>query len=155
MDGQRAGGYSLRGVPQQQPHHRMMTAGEVDAGNLQITAVDVTLVERDGAVDGYLLEAAAPHAVVGAGNYGVRGFVGEADGAVLVVVGDSPAAGACLHAGLIAIGIKLRQEEAFIILHNAGVLVELISRIDRRFLALHGKIALTDCVCILCLLFHF
>ena len=46
---------------------------------------------------------------------------GEVGGAVLVVVRDSPAAGACLHAGLIAIGIELRQENAFIILHNAGV----------------------------------
>ena len=34
LDGQRAGCYRLRGVPQQQPHHRMVTAGEVDAGDL-------------------------------------------------------------------------------------------------------------------------
>ena len=54
---------------------------------------------------------------------------GEVGGAVLVVVRDGPAAGACLHAGLIAIGIKLRQEETLIILHNAGVLVELIGSV--------------------------
>ena len=63
-----------------------MAAGEVDAGNLQVTAVQVTLVQRDGAVYGYLLEAATPHAVVDAGadvnsSNSVRlGVMGDAGG---------------------------------------------------------------------------
>ena len=81
-------------------------------------------MEHDLAAGNHLLVTAAAHVVVAAMNRDevtlciLRGEVG---GAVLVVVGDSPAAGACLHAGLIAIGIELRQEDAFIILHNAGV----------------------------------
>ncbi len=149
LDGQRARGYRLRGVPQQQPHHRMMTAGEVDAGNLQITAVNIALVEHDLATGNHLLVTAAAHVVVAAMHrreVTLSILRGEVGGAVLVVVGDGPAAGACLHAGLIAVGIKLRQEETFIILHNAGVLVERIRRVDGCFLSLHGKFSIADVI---------
>ena len=101
-----------------------MTAGEVDAGNLQITAVNIALVEHDLAAGNYLLVTAAAHVVVAAmyRNEVTLGILlGEIGGAVLVVVRDGPAAGARLHAGLIAIGIELRQVETLIILHNAGV----------------------------------
>ena len=60
-------------------------ACEVAAGDLQVASVQIAPVQCDGAVDGYLLEAATPHAVVGAGNHGADGFVGEADWAVLCV----------------------------------------------------------------------
>ena len=98
-----------------------MATGEVNAGNLQITAVDVALMERSAAIDDYFLISSAPHGIIGAFNHGAGGFVGEADGAVLCVVDGSPNTGLCLDDGLIAVGIKLRQEETLIILHNAGV----------------------------------
>ena len=76
---------ALGRIPGDKPKSRVVTAGEVDAGDLQVTTVQVTPVQRDGTVDGYFLEAAAAHAVVRAGNHGACGFVGEADGAVLCV----------------------------------------------------------------------
>ena len=51
---------ALRGVPGDIPESRVMAACEVDAGNLQITAVDVALVERDAAIDAHLLVSAEP-----------------------------------------------------------------------------------------------
>ena len=106
LGGQRAGGDGLGGIPGDEPKPRVVTAGEVNAGNLQIPTVQVTLVQRDGAVDGYLLEAATPHAVVGAGDHRAGGFIGEADGAVLCVVDGVPDAGRGLYHCLIAIGIE-------------------------------------------------
>ena len=68
-----------------EPEAGMGGACEVAAGDLQVASVQIAPVQCDGAVDGYLLEAATPHAVVGAGNHGADGFVGEADWAVLCV----------------------------------------------------------------------
>jgi len=83
----------------------MVTASEVAASNLEVASVQETLVQRDGAVYGYLLEAAAADAIIGAGNHGAGGLVGEADGALFGVVDGSPNAGLALDACLIAIGI--------------------------------------------------
>ncbi len=60
----------------------MSSAGEIDAGNLQVAAIDVALVERYVAIDCYLLVRALDHRVT------FR--VGEAHGAVFGIV-DSAA----------------------------------------------------------------
>ena len=45
LDSQRTGGDGLSRIPGDIPQGGVVAAGEVDAGNLQVTAVDVTLVE--------------------------------------------------------------------------------------------------------------
>ena len=45
LDSQRTCSDGRRGVPSDIPEGGVVAAGEVDAGNLQVTAVDVTLVE--------------------------------------------------------------------------------------------------------------
>ena len=112
LDGQRTGGYGLRRIPVDEPKPRVVAAGEVNAGNLQITTVQIALVQCYSAVGGYLLEAAAAHAVVCAGNHGAGGFVGEADGAVFCVVDSSPDACLCLDDGLITIRIENGEGQA-------------------------------------------
>ena len=47
LDGQGTGGDGLGGVPGDEPKTRVVATGEVDAGNLQIPTVQVTLVERN------------------------------------------------------------------------------------------------------------
>ncbi len=106
-----------------------MAAGEVDAGNLQVTMVQVTLVQRDGAVGGYLLKAAAAHGVIRAvyTNHVVIGsHRREIRRAVFTIVGDSPFTCCGLYSCLVAIGIELRDKDTLCILCNAGVLVKLI-----------------------------
>ena len=63
-----------------------MAACEVDAGNLQITAVDVALVERDAAIDAHLLVRASTHRIVGAFHHSAGVGIREGHGAVLGVV---------------------------------------------------------------------
>ena len=110
LDGKRTRGDGLRRIPSDKPKPRVVAAGEVDAGDLQVTTVQVTLVQRDGAVDGYLLEAATAHAVVRAGDHGAGGFIGEADGALFCVVDGRPDAGLGLDARLITVGIEDGRE---------------------------------------------
>ena len=43
-DGKGASGDGLGGVPGDEPKRGMVAASEVDAGNLQVTTIDVTLV---------------------------------------------------------------------------------------------------------------
>ena len=88
----------------------MVATGEVDAGDLQVTTVQVTLVLRDGAIHGYLLEASTAHAVVGAGDHGAGGFIGEADGAVLCIVDGGPDAGLGLDERLVTVGVEDGRE---------------------------------------------
>ncbi len=95
-------------------------AGEVAAGDLQVASVQIAPVERYCAVDGYFLEAAAPHAVIGAGDHGAGGFIGEADGAVFCVVDGSPDAGFGLYRCLIAIGIEDGREAVVCFILRAG-----------------------------------
>ena len=85
-DSQRASGYGLGGVPRHEPHDRMMAAGEVDTGDLQIAAVDVALVERDAAVDGYLFEGSSPHGIVLTFDNRVAFTVGEGNRAIFGVI---------------------------------------------------------------------
>ena len=47
LNSQRAGGDGLGGIPGNEPKPRVVATGEVDAGNLQIPTVQVTLVERN------------------------------------------------------------------------------------------------------------
>ena len=44
LDGQRSGGNGLGGIPRYEPKRRVVAAGEVDAGDLQVTAIQVALV---------------------------------------------------------------------------------------------------------------
>ena len=64
LDGQRAGGDALRGVPGDEPEGRMVTAGEVNAGNLQIASINIALVQCDVSIEGDALVGAAAHGVV-------------------------------------------------------------------------------------------
>ena len=98
----------------------MVAAGEVDAGDLQVTSVQVTLVQRDGAVGGYFLEAAAAHAVVHAGHHGTGGFIGEADGAVFCVVDGGPDAGFGLDERLVTVGIEDGREAEVCFIFRTG-----------------------------------
>ena len=120
MDGQGAGSDGLGGIPGDEPKTRVVAAGEVDAGDLQVTAVQITLVQRDGAVGGYLLEAAAAQAIIGAGNHGVGGFIGEADGAVLCIVDGGPDAGLGLDERLVTVGIEDGREAEVCFIFRTG-----------------------------------
>ena len=59
-----------------------MAAGEVDAGNLQVIAVDVALVERDATIDAHLLVRAAAHRIVGAFHDRVAFTIREGHGSL-------------------------------------------------------------------------
>ena len=111
LDGQRAGGYGLRRVPGDIPQRGVVAAGEVDAGHLQIAAVDIALVQRHIIAHSYLLGGAAAHVVIGAVHGGAARGIDpvEIDGAVLGVVVHRPDTGAGLHAGLVTIRIKSRR----------------------------------------------
>lgn len=89
-NGQRAGGYGLCSIPGDEPHDRVVVSGEVDAGNLQVAAIDVALVERYAAIGCYLLVGAATHGIVGAFDHRVAFAVRESHGAILRVVGGRP-----------------------------------------------------------------
>ena len=77
---------ALSGVPSDVPQGRVGSAGEVDASDLQVAAIDVALVERYTAVDRYLLVGAAPHRIVGAFHDRVAFAIREAHGTIFGVV---------------------------------------------------------------------
>ena len=117
LDGKGAGGDGPGGILGDESKTRVVATGEVDAGDLQVTTVQVALVQRNDAIHCNHLEAAASHAVVGAGNYSSGSLIGEADGAVLCIVDGRPNAGLGLDARLVAIGIEDgREAEACFIL---------------------------------------
>ena len=121
LDSQRAGGDVLRGVPGNVPQRGVVAAGEVDAGNLQVAAVDVALMQRDTAVGGYLLRCAAAHVVVLAmhgGDGAVCCLAGEVRGAVFGIVGDSPDADTCLHMRLVAVCMANRRSHVTCRFHH-------------------------------------
>jgi len=126
---------ALSGVPQQQPHHRVMTASEVDAGDLQVAAINVALVQSDTAVDCHLLVRATAHGVIGTFHHCVAFRVGEAHGAILRVVHGAPDTAFGLDERLISIGIELRDERSAPIYGNGGVLIERIGIV-------HGGLAI-------------
>ena len=72
--------------PGYEPKRGMVAASEVVAGNLQVTTIDVALVERYAAVDGHFLIRAAAHGVVCTLDHGVAITVGEGDRAFFGVV---------------------------------------------------------------------
>ena len=111
---------ALGRIPSDEPKPRVVAAGEVDAGDLQVTAVQIALVQRYGTVDVYLLEAATAHAVVRAGDHGTGGFVGEADGAVLCVVDGGPDAGLGLDERLVTVGIEDGREAEVCFIFRTG-----------------------------------
>ena len=95
MDGQRAGGYWLGGIPGDEPECRVVAAGEVTAGDLQVASVEVSLMERYFSVYCYLFGRAAAHVVIGAFDDRVRLCIGEAHGAVFGIVGFGDTTAVC------------------------------------------------------------
>ena len=109
LDSQRAGGYGLGRVPGEQPQAGVMTTGEIHASNLQVAAVEITMVECHAAVDGDFLVSAASHGIVGAFHDRVAITVGEGDRAIFGVIDGGPNSDIALDECLIAIGIELRR----------------------------------------------
>ena len=107
LDGQRARGDGLGRVPGDEPERRMRGAREITAGDLQVAAVEVALVQRDIAVHRDLLRGAAAHGIIFAVDACAAAAVHlrEVRRAVLGIVADGPDAGAGLHARLVAIRI--------------------------------------------------
>ena len=96
LDGQRAGGDALRGVPAEQPHTGMVAAGEVNAGNLQVASVNIALVQCDITIEGNALVGATAHGIitaVHAGHGDICMHGGEIRRAVFCIVRDSPFTG--------------------------------------------------------------
>ena len=129
LDGKRAGGDGFGGIPGDEPKTRVVTAGEVDAGDLQVPTVQVTLVQRDGAVGCYLFVRAATHAIVSAFYHGTGFFISEAYGSIFGVVDGAPDTCFGLDKRLVAIGIELWDERCGTIFRDGGVLVELTRRV--------------------------
>lgn len=123
-----------------------MTAGEVDAGDLQVPTLQLTLVQRDGAVYGYLLEAATAHGIVGAFNHDVALTIREGDGAVFCVVDCFPDSCFRFNAGLVAVCIELRDEFGCSILGNGAVLVERVGIVHRCRVVLRRELPIADVV---------
>ncbi len=59
LDGQRTGGDALRGIPCDEPEGGMVAAGEVNAGNLQVAAINIALVQCDITIERDALVGAA------------------------------------------------------------------------------------------------
>ncbi len=125
-DGKGASGNGLGGIPGYEPESRLVAAGEVDTGDLQVATIDVTLVECDAAVDGHFLVGAAALAVVRAFHHGVAITVGEGNRSIFGVVDGAPDAGIGLDERLVAIGIELRDECSGTVLADGGVLIECV-----------------------------
>ena len=138
-DGQRAGGYSLGGIPDEEPLEG--AAYGIDGGDLQVAPVDEAQVAGDAAVGCHLLGGATPHGVVCAFDYGVARAIREAHGAVFGVVLHSPDASGGFHQCLVAIGIEGGSE-----LTHGGVLVEVVRRICGDGFDLSGRGAVADVV---------
>ena len=124
LDGQRAGGYRLGGIPGDEPECRVVAAGEVTAGDLQESTVEVAMMESDGSVDRYFLGGAVAHIVVGAFDDRVRLRIGEAYGAVFGIVSYSPDTRGSLHECLVTGGIVGGSE-----ITDSRVLVEVVGRV--------------------------
>ena len=79
------------------------------AGNLQVGAIDVAMVQSDIPIDSYLLRGAAAHSIVGAfDNRGTGSlYASETYGAIFCIVFNLPYACSCFQQGLITISIEL------------------------------------------------
>ena len=123
LERQRAGGGILRGVPGNVPQRGVVTAGKVDAGNLQVSAVDVALMQRYIAIHHNPPDSAAAHGVILAMHGGdgiICRYTDEFCGAVFGIAGDSPDTGARLHARLVAVCIVLRLKVNHTIIHRVA-----------------------------------
>jgi len=109
----------------------VVAAGEVDAGDLQVAAIDVALVERDAAIGCYLLVCAAAHAIIGAFNDCIAFAVREARRAVFCVVDGAPDICFGLDKRLVPVGIELRDVRCGTIFRDGGVLVERVGIVHR------------------------
>ena len=145
-NGQRAGSDGLSGIPGDESECRMIAAGEVERGDLEVASVDVSLVERYCTVYRHLLIRSASHAVVGAFHHGVAFRIGEAYRAVFGIVDDLPYTCFRFDAGLVAVCIEERGKCRFLILLNGGVLVERIGNVGRGFVSLRCRDAIADVV---------
>ena len=100
-----------------------MTAGKVDAGNLQVAAVNVALMKRYITIDHNPLDSAAAHGVILAMN-GSDGvicrYTDEFCGAVFGIVAHSPDAGARLHSRLVTVCIVLQLKVYHTIIHRVA-----------------------------------
>ena len=141
MDGQRAGGYGLSWVPGDEPQAGVVAAGEVTAGYLEITTVEVALVKGDASVYCYLFGGAAAHVVIGAFDDGVRHRVTEAHRAVFGIVGDGPDTSGGFHQRLVAVGIEGGGEIA-----HSSVLIQLIGGIACGDFAFCCRVSIADVV---------
>ena len=160
LDGKRTSSYRLRRIPGDIPESGMMDAGEVDAGNLQIVAVDIALMKCDNAVDDYFLVRASAIGIIGIFYDHVVFAVRERYGAILCVVHGRPNTGFRFEESLIAIGVELRDECGSSVLGDGGVLVEIVSIIHRDVVVLYGGLPVANVVvgvfvvCVLYLCFH-
>jgi hypothetical protein len=141
LNGEGTGGNGLGWIPHDVPKSGMGGAGEIYAGDLQVAAVDVALVQGDVAADGDLFHEAATHIVVAAFNDGLFAFAGEFDRAVVGVVNNGPNAAAGFQQGLVAVGVELRFEGTAAIGGNLGVLVEFVSAVGDFFRDFFGRFA--------------
>ena len=123
LDSQWMGGYGLVGVPDNIPESGVMAAGKLDACNLQITTVDVALVQRDAAVYYHLLICAAAHSIVSTfDNSSTDSFyASESYRPIFCIVFNLPYACSCFQQDLITIGIELGNK-----ITNRCVLVQFI-----------------------------
>lgn len=96
---------------------------------MQELAVQIALVQRDGAVGCYLFVRAATHAIVSAFYHGTGFFISEAYGAIFGVVDGAPDTCSGLDERLVTIRIEHWYKGGCTILRDSGVLVELIRRV--------------------------
>ena len=66
----------------------MVTAGEVNAGNLQVAAIQESLMQRDTTIDGHLLGCSAAHVVIRAFYNGTTICICEQSRTVLCIVNN-------------------------------------------------------------------
>lgn len=147
-DGQGARGDGVGGIPCEQPQARVIGAGEVAGGNLQVTSVDIALMERDAIIDGHLLGGATTQGIVVALDDDTAISTGETNGTVFRVVDYAPGIRRCLDQRLVAIRIEDGDKCRVLILLNGCVLVERISFVECVIDCLHGHSPISDIVVI-------
>ncbi len=106
---------------------RVVAAGEVTAGDLQVAPVDVLLEERYCTVYRHFLIRSTPRAVVGTFHHSVAFRVGKAYRSGFGIVDNLPDTRFRFDAGLDAVCIEERGEGGFLILLYGGVLIERIA----------------------------
>ncbi len=101
----------------------------IEDSDLEVTAIEVTLMASEGTGIVLLVREAAAHVVVG--HLNDRGLIGEKDGAVFGVVSHVPDTSGGTEEDLIAVQIKFRGKVFdWIDWINAGVLVQRAGGVD-------------------------